>query len=285
MNGHMAEAQKGVATLEDVDYDTLVRFIQWAHKGYYTAARFKTVETESRYTPRSQNHDEDVYAPEKDYGDEAALEPQVEYVEEALEPQVEYVEEAATPMELQPVRERRKGKKNIHKGWQVEDNYDQWGMSRNRTAHAIKDELKEAFISRRYSARKSVFEVPRPRSNQDSEEDYTDVFLSHAQLYVFAEKYDIQPLKYLALEELHATLAIYTLYPLRTGDITALLRYVYRNTGQSNGGEEELRQMLTVYIGCEMDTLMDDEDFRDLMIEDGGPLLGDFMTMVARRIS
>ena len=111
------------------------------------------------------------------------------------------------------------------------------------------------------------------------------MFLSHAQLYVFAEKYDVQPLKAYALEELHATLAIYTLYLVRTGDIIALLRYVYRNTGQSNGGKEKLRKMLTAYIGYEMDTLMKDEDFRDLMIEDGGPLLGDFLTMVGERIS
>ncbi len=280
MNGHMAEAQKGFATLEDVEYGTFVRFIEWAHRGYYTAAKFKTVKTESPCTPRSQSHDEVVSASKEDYDDEAA-------------PTAEAIYDEETPPQAEPLRaldswslgKKKKEKKDAPELWGSEVGDHGWGTSTKGKTRKKKRELKEAFISRKYSARNSVFVVPPPRPNQDPEEDYTDVFLSHAQLYVLAEKYDIQTLKYFALEELHATLAIYTLYPRRTGDIIALLRYVYGNTGQSNGGEEELRQVLTAYIGYEMDTLMDDEDFRDLMIEDGGPLLGEFMTMVGRRIS
>lgn len=269
MNGYMAEAQKGFATLEDVDYGTFVRFIEWAHRGYYTAAKFKTVETESRCTSKSQNHDEFVSAPKEDYRDEPPPEHRVEYVEE----------EAAAVV---PSKERRKGKKGIHKGWEVEDDYDQWGMSRNRTPLAIKAELKDAFLGRRYTVRQRI---PRPQTNQDPEEDYTDVFLSHAQLHVFADMYLIQSLKVLALEELHATLAVYTLHPVRTGDIIALLRYVYGDTGVPNESKEELQKLLTAYIGCEMETLMENEDFRDLMFEVREPLFGDFWTMVQRRIS
>jgi hypothetical protein len=33
-----------------------------------------------------------------------------------------------------------------------------------------------------------------------------------------------------------------------------------------------------------MSILMQDEEFKDLMIEDGGALLGDFMEMVVQRI-
>lgn len=32
------------------------------------------------------------------------------------------------------------------------------------------------------------------------------------------------------MEELHATLAVYTLYPQMTGDIMSLLRYIYAET-------------------------------------------------------
>jgi hypothetical protein len=111
------------------------------------------------------------------------------------------------------------------------------------------------------------------------------VFLSHARLYVFAEKYDIQRLKTLALEELHRTLAVYNLHRRRTGDIIALLRYVYANTIVSARGGEDLRTLLKDYVGCEMNTLIKDEEFSELMLDDGGALLRDFMKLVVKRLT
>lgn len=271
------KASKGFATLEDVDTGTFVRFIEWAHRGYYTAAEFTTVEIESPRTTASQGHDE------------VAAVPQVESDFEL--PPAEYEAEPAVEPEVLPVykKKTKKGKKAPHfdTGNQFTD--DDWQMSnqqsRKETVLEMKYDPKETLFSREYSVPQGTFEIPPPRPNQSPEEDYTDVFLSHAQLYVFADKYDIQPLKMLALDELHATLAIYTLSYARTGDIVALLRYVYGNTIQSDEGEEDLRKELTRYIGGEMATLINDGDFKDLIIEDGGPLLGDFMTMVGRRIS
>lgn len=51
-------------------------------------------------------------------------------------------------------------------------------------------------------------------------------------MYVFAEKYDIQFLKRLALQKLQHPhqLAIHTLYIERVGEITTLLEYVYAST-------------------------------------------------------
>lgn len=91
----------------------------------------------------------------------------------------------------------------------------------------------------------------------------------------------------LALDELHATLAIFTLYPERTGDIIDLLQYVYANT-QPRGpreGVEDMRTLMTEYVGFEMDVLLENYDFRCIVIENGGDLLADFITMVGRRIS
>lgn len=61
-------------------------------------------------------------------------------------------------------------------------------------------------------------------------EDYTEVFLCHARLYVFAEKYDIEPLRKLSKQKIHQTLIGFHLYTERVGDIVVLLRYVYANT-------------------------------------------------------
>ena len=272
----MAEAQKGFATLEDVDTGTFVRFIEWAHRGYYTAAGFTTVEYRSPCASSSLSHHEKTPAPEEEYNDEVPLATQDEW---DLQPSVVEADWLSAPDP--PVFGTKKDKKKgMRTSWEMPND-----QPKKYRAPKAREELKEAFISRRYTFRQGVLEIPPPRPNQGPEENYTDVFLSHAQLYVFADKYDVQALKVLALEELYATLAIYTLHPARTGDIITLLQYIYGNTGQSDGGEEDLRQILKTYIGYEMDTLINDGDFRDLMIVDGGSLLGDFITMVGQRIS
>ncbi|KAL8833809.1 MAG: hypothetical protein Q9176_007807 [Flavoplaca citrina] len=136
-----------------------------------------------------------------------------------------------------------------------------------------RQELKADFIYREHTVRR---EIPSTRANRGANKDYTEVFLSHARLYVFADKYDIQPLKTLALEELHDTLATYILYRGRTGDILVLLRYVYANTGQSARGGEGLRMLLRDYLGYEMSDLMKDGQFKVLMLERGTTVLHSF---------
>ena len=122
--------------------------------------------------------------------------------------------------------------------------------------------------------------IPGPRGNKAPEEDYTEVFLGHARMYVFAEKYDIQPLKMLAQLKLHHTLSIFTLFPERIGDIMTLLKYVYANTAEAVDGNGDIRPMLAHYIGCEMEMLAKDGEIKDLML-DNGDMLGDFLEMFA----
>ena len=153
---------------------------------------------------------------------------------------------------------------------------------KKKTSSKLHTSLKELFISE-YDLWSSDV-TPGPRSNLHPQEDYTEVFLSHARLYVFAEKYDIQPLKKLCLQKLKHTLAIYTLYPERVGDITTLLKYVYANTAETINGIEDIRTMLAHYVGTEMDTLIKYGEIKDLMLENGD-LLSDFLKMFALNIS
>lgn len=56
--------------------------------------------------------------------------------------------------------------------------------------------LREAFVTQRRDSRcLSRLPIPRVRANMGRGEDYTEVFLGHARVYVFADKFDIQPLK------------------------------------------------------------------------------------------
>lgn len=281
MNGHMAEAQKGFAVLEDVDEETFVRFVQWAYSGYYSPPDFDTINDESS----SEAPDEEGDAVVRRRPEVFEVEPVDESIPVADAIEAESVNESIPVAEV------------------IEESLDGWsfgGGGRRKVSkqkknisffdpkpppgQSAKDALKESFIERKTTVRRESIAIPPPRPNQDPVEDYTNIFLSHARLYVFADKYDIRSLKLLALEALQNTLAIFTLYSERTGDIIELLRYIYGNTGESVFDVEDLRTLITHYIGFEMDTLMGDESFKELMVDDGGPLLGDFMRMVLKRI-
>lgn len=262
INGQMAEAQKGFAILEEVDESTFERFMEWAYKGYYTAADFKL--KASSPPSRISSSKEDCETTES-IQDRPAATPPTDYMEPAAE--------------MEPVILER----------YIEDQTDDWGWGGFKSGKGskkakTKHELKASFIGREYTVRQTTISIPPTRANRGPNEDYTEVFLSHARLYVFADKYAILPLKTLALEELHNTLAIYTLYRERTGDILALLRYAYANTGESARGDN-LRILLRDFVGRGMGVLLKDERFIDLMIEDGGPLLRDFTKMVDKRVN
>ncbi|KAG9660756.1 hypothetical protein KCU64_g2997, partial [Aureobasidium melanogenum] len=84
----------------------------------------------------------------------------------------------------------------------------------------------------------------RPRRNLEPYEDYREVFLCHAQLYVFADKYDIQPLAKLSLSKLGHTLADFNVFEERREDIVELLQYCYANTAERVGTKDSLRVLV-----------------------------------------
>jgi len=262
MNGHLAEAQKGFAVLKDVDKETFVRFIQWAYNGYYDRPDFDITH--------------DTSSSERSIEAEDATADPLPEVEPALD-SVVVVEESYN-------NDWSFGHGSRRKAYKKEKKRAVWEDIEPTTEHSSKDALKESFIKLETIVRQDSIAIPPPRPNQDRHEDYTNIFLSHARLHVFADKYDIQSLKVLALEELQTTLAIFTLHRERTSDIIELLRYIYGNTGESVPGAQDLRTLMTHYVGFEMDILIKDQSFKDLMFDDGGALLGDFMSMVGQRI-
>ena len=277
----MVEAAQGFAALEDVDEATVVRFAQWAYTGNYSAADFKLISTSESFQGSRE-------------AGSAVADPEVENA--VAGPVMDIVKAsdlwASTPVaqddfvgssfggswggtESAEKKSKKKSTKALHSAHDL-------SSPSLRERHS-KETLRELFISRQYTLRQEVIVVTPSRRNQSSEEDYTDVFLSHAMLYVFAEKFDIETLKVLAFERLHNTLAIFTLYPSRTGDITELLRFVYGCVG-TVPGMEDLRKLMRDYLGYEMDTLMKDDGFKRLIIENGGTLLEDFIALVQKRI-
>ena len=277
-------AKKDFIIIDSVDKDTFIRFIEWAYKGYYTAAEYQ-IDAES--PSLSKFEDSDTCTPEAESfpsAEEAPARP-------PREPEPEPEPEVKPPTDFGELEDAfargfgpKKDKKNRKKGssiWDIEFR-PPTPPSVPQPMKSSKESIKESFYARKYEIRQEIIPVPPPRSNQGPNENYTPIFLSHANLYVFARRYDIPSLQTLALENLHMALDRFTLYPERTGDIIKLLRCIYHSR-ELKEGAEEMREMLRGYMGFQMDVLMKDREFRGLMKEEG-ELLDDFVEMVGKRI-
>lgn len=144
MNGHMAEAQKGFATLQDVDECTFGRFIEWAYKGFYTAAEFTTVVGEDLDAAGSCNEDEHVV----DISVQRTSDPIQEdedqiFVEQGTDP-FGYTQENDSwgPWEANRSKKSKSRKKDI--------------CPDSPTFRSSREALKQAFISRRPVERKEA---------------------------------------------------------------------------------------------------------------------------------
>ena len=320
------KAKNEFTIIDGVDKDTFTRFVEWAYKGYYTAAEYRIddeapslskFEDSDTCTPETEPSpsSEDALAPpptepepepELNFGwggfgskmskkigkkptwvwDESApAEPApAEYAPAEYAPADA---PADAPAEPTPEPELAFGcggfssKKSKKTGKKTKLMTEE-PVPEPQALKSSKDILKESFYARKYETRIDTITISSPRPNEEPNENYTPVFLSHAHLYVFARKYDIPPLEALALENLHMTLDRFTLHPERTGDIVELLRYIY-GSQEFPREAEEMREMLRGYIGFQMDVLLKDRDFRGLMKEEG-ELLDDFVEMVGKRI-
>ncbi|OCL02376.1 hypothetical protein AOQ84DRAFT_434418 [Glonium stellatum] len=144
--------------------------------------------------------------------------------------------------------------------------------------------LAKLFDDRVFSSilpRQRIINLCEPISNSDEQEDYTPVFLAHARLYVFADKYGIESLKSLSLQKLHKTLKNFTLYRARVGDILKLVQYAYEHT--ADYGNDSLRVIVAEYILCEIDTIGKTRKFSDLM-EEGGAFVRDFWKLLQQHV-
>lgn len=106
--------------------------------------------------------------------------------------------------------------------------------------------LAEQFLNKAGTAYPSPTSNFIARENAHFHENYSEVFLCHARLYVLGDIYDIAELRQLSIHRLHATLKTFTLYPSRMNDIATLAKYIFKNTRV----EDEIRDMITLYYSC-----------------------------------
>ena len=147
---------------------------------------------------------------------------------------------------------------------------------------------KELFLRRKYTVRQTLKSLPKPRRytiGDYGSRDFSEVLLCHAYLHVFADKYDIQALKVLALEELHATLTVFSLFPERTGDILNLLSYVYKEAPEQADKMEDLRTLMTQYVDSEFETLVKDETLGTYLLRENEEFLEDLLKIIRKRLA
>ena len=100
----------------------------------------------------------------------------------------------------------------------------------------------------------------------------TPVFLGHARLYVFADKWGIEALKTLSLHKLHKTLVTITPYSARLDDVAELVRYTYAHTPGLAHEMNALQSLVMKYLTYEVTNLIRSLEF-DQLLEQGGPFL------------
>jgi hypothetical protein len=251
INGPIEEAQTRTARLEDVLEDTFVRVCQFAYTGDYE-------------TP--------VFIQRPDAGLDSSIPispPPVTYIDaNELGKTVGGPELLA---ELEPESDERS-----------------WGFNPSKKIKKLSKSrvLQESFDRKDFHVethRLGALYRCKVRQNYSPEEDYTYVFLGHARLYVFANKWGIEALKSLSLHKLHKTLFTFTLHPARCSDVVELVRYTYAHTPDLASEVDDLRSLVIHYITCEVTSLIHSLDFASL-VKQRGPFARDLVDMMIKRI-
>ena len=260
VEGQFSEAEKGRAILTHIDEQTFVRFSQYAYTGDYDAAEHEIILDSSGIDhPDETQSNLDT----EDGNDEKAPEETIDAVEEEEVP----AETAFVSIEPPP-----------------EPDEFSWSGKSKREKRAKPLSMRRKFWDR-FKKNEHAFHEPLfdPRPNIEEFEDYSEVFLSHARLYVFADTYDIAPLRKLALHKLQRTLVVFDLYRERVGDIVKLLGYSYSHTVDRPGSQDQLRSLVVHYSAGLIEKLSDNEEF-DALLEGNGALGRDIISKMLERL-
>ncbi|KAI9788409.1 MAG: hypothetical protein M1816_006934 [Peltula sp. TS41687] len=295
INGGMQESKEGCAVLEDVDEHTFVRFSQYAYTGNYTEAwpanllgssgigtgnvtqiprptvsLFAEASTVATFpTPTVQSSFL-----------RAASAQSVSSFGASVTPAVNSSSLFGTSVTTSGTSSGTSANPSGYSASSFETSFKSPVDKKEETTRPKKTGLWSAFEKITYPV---VIFTFLPIQNTKACMDYTEVFLSHARLYVFADKYDIEPLRNLCLHKLHRTLVKFTLYEERAGDIIELMRYAYSNTPDRSGSKDGLRSLVAHYAACAVEDLARSDKY-ELLFEEHGSLARDLVHYMLKRL-
>lgn len=227
VTGGMVEAQEQCAKIEDVDETTFVCFIEYAYTKEYSVPEPEIVPIAEEAPPEETPAEEAPAVEDADWP----------VAEEMPDPEPE----------PEPFIWSNSFHKKSKKGGFLETKKDQvWKLFKEK-------------------ATPKPATTWEPRENEEDCEDYTQIFLCHASLYVFADRYNIEPLRSLALHKLRRNLSTFNLFEARVGDVVELLDYTYAKTRDRDDGLDELRDLVSDYIVCHLETIAKHQGFLELL--------------------
>lgn len=121
-------------------------------------------------------------------------------------------------------------------------------------------------------------EAPRSGVNTNPHESYRPVFLSHARLYILADKYGVNRLRRLVLARLHRTLTHYVVHRDRISDLIALAQEIFDNTMEM----DHARSLIVNYLVCFIEDIQDSPELEDALRR-GGDFPALLVSKMARR--
>ncbi|KAI9730207.1 MAG: hypothetical protein M1834_005971 [Cirrosporium novae-zelandiae] len=255
VNGPMCEAKEQCAYLEDVNEQTFVRFSQYIYTGEYDAAEPGILLDESSVETVDAVVNGNSPSTLNDNNPDEAR---------------QSIDEFGTVLLSSKVRRRKKGRVEMLPDFLCEQAPPQ----------SRKSLLRNAFSRKSYIAPSPLV---NPQINIEPYKDFTPVFLSHAELYVFGDRYNIPNLQSLALHNLCQALDKFILCQDRIGDIIELMRYTYSNTADRAGLVDELRDLVVHYAACVVEDLQTSSEFGALL-EEVGALGRDLVRRLVERL-
>lgn len=254
MHGKMKEAQDGHAAIDDVEADTFARFCEYLYTGEYTAADHTIVLHTAATTLEEEDEKEDTSAHQNGM--------QVGLVDDELG--------------LPPSSKKDRKRANNH--WSSTTIHDALGtVPSGHNTHPW-----NTFVARVWP-REPTRPSPAFRANAGPCEDYSEVFLSHARVYVFADRYDVGALRSLALHNLHKALINFTLHAESVPDIATLFRYVYQHTPEREGCIDQLRVLVIEYVACKVEQMVSNETFAAVLSAENSASV-DLTKMILKRL-
>lgn len=252
VNGGLKESQDRCAVIEDVDCTTFIRFLEYAYRRDYTIPRW----TQDPSIAEVQ----DVSVIAKSY----ARETPSAFSDEG------WSNSKSAPSDFGAIADF---KTMLNSEKHINDRNPRAAFNKREYRHPVHD----------ISDPDSLHPHVHPVANTSPSQNFTPVFLAHAQLYTFADMRIAQRLKDLVLHKLHGTLVKFHLYRERLGDVAELVRYAYEHGEDraETGRIDALRELVLSFVVAEMAALNECRDFRDLM-EAGGELSGDFWDIISK---
>jgi hypothetical protein len=109
------------------------------------------------------------------------------------------------------------------------------------------------------------------------------VLLSHASLYILAEKWGVDSLKALTLFKLHQTLTKLSFDVPKVPHIVEFARYSYSGTPDLVAGIDGLRELICQYVAANVEVMSDHTTFITLL-EEGGVFVRDLWKRILLKL-